>query len=361
MSIFHTLEISDVIRETEDAISVAFNVPNDLKDEYVFTQGQHLTLKTVVDGEEIRRSYSICSAVGDTKLQVAIKQIDGGKFSTFANQNFKMGQSLDVMIPQGRFSTPLAADNQKHYLAVAVGSGITPILSIVKTTLKTEPDSQVTLIYGNRTVASILFLEALEDLKNIYADRFNLIHILSREQQDSEIFNGRINAEKCKELFGGVLKATEFSDAFLCGPEQMTMDVKDFLSAKGMDSENIHFELFVTDAAIAASAAPAQDLHAEDAGPQHQVTVILDGQRTEVKMPEQGVSILDAALEVGMDLPFACKGGVCCTCRAKVIEGDVRMDVNYALEDEEVENGFILTCQAHPLTDKVVVDFDANG
>lgn len=359
MSIFHTLKISEVVRETEDAISVAFTVPEELQQDYEFTQGQHLTLKTDVGGEELRRSYSICSAVGDKKLRVAIKQIEGGKFSTYANQNLKTGQSLDVMIPQGRFSTPLAADNRKNYLAVAAGSGITPIFSIVKTILETEANSAVTLIYGNRTVAGILFLEALEDLKNSYADRLNLVHILSREHQDAELLNGRINREKCAELFSGALNAASFDDAFLCGPEQMTMEVKEFLLDNGIGKDHIHFELFITDAAIAASARPAKDPHAEDAGPQHFVTVILDGQRTEVSIPEQGVSILDAALEMGVDLPFACKGGVCCTCRAKVLEGEVRMDVNYALEEDEVDEGFVLTCQSHPVSDKVVVDFDA--
>lgn len=358
MSIFHSLKISEVVRETEDAISVAFTVPDELKKDYLFTQGQHLTLKADIDGEELRRSYSICSAVGDEKLQVAIKQIDGGKFSTYANQNLKSGQIIEVMIPQGRFSTPLSAENSKNYLAVAAGSGITPILSIVKTILKTERDSKVTLIYGNRTVSSILFLEQLEDLKNTYVDRLNLIHILSREEMDSDVFNGRITKEKCQELFGGALKAEEYEEAFLCGPEQMTKDVTGFLIDQGMGKENIHFELFVTDAALAAAAQPIKNIHAKDAGPQHKVTVILDGQKTIVTMPEQGVSILDAALEVGVDLPFACKGGVCCTCRAKVVEGEVRMDLNYALDDDEVEEGFVLTCQSHPLSDKVVLDYD---
>lgn len=358
MTIFHTLTISEVVRETEEAISVAFAVPEDLAQDYIFTQGQHLTLKADVDGEDVRRSYSICSAVGDDHLRVAIKQIDGGKFSTFANQNFVAGQSLDVMIPQGKFSTPLSADNAKQYLAVAAGSGITPIISIVKTILETEKNSKITLIYGNRKVSSILFLEQLSDLKNSHPGRLNLIHILSRERQDAELFNGRITREKCEELFKGALASEKYDDAFLCGPEQMTLDVKGFLLDAGMGKENIHFELFITDAAIAASAEPAKSLHAKDAGPKHTVTVIVDGQKTDVDIPEQGVSILDAALEVGIDLPFACKGGVCCTCRAKVIEGEVTMDLNYALEDDEVEEGFILTCQSHPVTDKVIVDFD---
>ncbi|MEP3246583.1 MAG: 1,2-phenylacetyl-CoA epoxidase subunit PaaE [Sneathiella sp.] len=359
MSIFHRLTISDIVRETDDAISVAFDVPETLADDYQYVQGQHLTLKTDVDGEEIRRSYSICSAVGDNQLKVAIKQIDGGVFSTFANSNLAKGQALDVMVPQGRFFTPLSPDHKKNYLLVAAGSGITPIFSILKTILQTEPDSQVTLIYGNRTVSTILFLEPLEDLKNTYPDRLNMIHILSREEQDTDLFNGRIDRAKCERLFNEALNATGFDDVFLCGPEQMIMDVKDFLVEKGLPRENIHFELFITDAAIAATRKAAEDIHSNDAGPNHSVTVILDGQKTEVAIPEEGVSILDAALEMGVDLPFACKGGVCCTCRAKIVQGNVRMDLNYALDDDEVSEGFVLTCQSHPLTDDVIVDFDA--
>ncbi len=359
MSIFHQLKISEVVRETEEAISVAFDVPEDLSKDYEYIQGQHLTLKTDVGGEEIRRSYSICSAVGDGQLKVAIKQIEGGLFSTYANQSLTQGQSLDVMVPQGRFYTPLSAENKKHYLFIAAGSGITPIFSILKTVLQTEKESRITLIYGNKTVSSILFLEQLEDLKDTYPGRVNMLHILSREEQDAELFNGRINREKCEALFKGALDIAAIDEAFLCGPEQMILDVKDFLEERGLSKDHIHFELFITDAAIAAAQKPKRDAHADDASPSHTVTVILDGQKTEVAIPEEGVSILDAALEKGVDLPFACKGGVCCTCRAKVIQGDVRMDLNYALEDDEVEEGFVLTCQTHPLTDDVVVDFDA--
>lgn len=357
MTIFHSLKIADVIRETDDAISVTFDVPEALKEEYKFTQGQHLTLKSDVDGEELRRSYSICTAVDDGCLQVAIKQIDNGKFSTFANQTFAKGREIDVMVPQGRFFTPLSPTHNKNYLAVAAGSGITPIMSIIKTTLMTEPNSTFTLIYGNRTVGSILFLETIEDLKNKYPKRFNAVHILSREPQESEIFNGRITAEKCGDLFKGIIDGSRLDEAFLCGPEQMIMEVKDFLINQGLSQDNIHFELFVTDAAIAASNAPKAD--AEDArGPKHAVTVIMDGHQTTVTIPEDGVSILDAALQADVDVPFACKGGVCCTCRAKVIQGEVRMDVNYALEDDEVEEGYVLTCQSHPVSEDVIVDFD---
>jgi len=356
MTIFHTLKIRDIVRETEDAISVEFDVPENLQAEYVFTQGQHLTLKADIAGEDVRRSYSICSAVGDKGLRVAIKQIDGGKFSTYANQNLAVGDALEVMIPQGRFSTELSADNRKSYLAVAAGSGVTPIISIVKTILQTEPHSSVTMVYGNRTVSSILFLEQLEDLKSTYPERFNILHILSREQQDSEILNGRIDRGKCKALFSGPLAQLKFDDAFLCGPEQMIMAVKEHLQDAGMAKENIHFELFVTDAALAAS--EASEAASVASGPVHKVSVIMDGQQTGVSIAEEGMSILDAALGADVDVPFACKGGVCCTCRAKVIQGEVRMDLNYALEDDEVEQGFVLTCQSHPLTDDVIVDYD---
>lgn len=356
MTVFHNLKIADIVRETNDAISVEFQVPEPLKGEYAYLQGQHLTLKADVDGEDLRRSYSICSSVGEKRLRVAIKQIDNGKFSTFANQQFKVGDSLDVMIPQGRFSTDLSPNQKKNYLCVAAGSGITPIFSILKTTLETEPNSQVTLIYGNRTVSRILFLEQLGDLKNIYPERFKLMNILSREPQDSEVFNGRITTEKCTELFSGPLNKVVFNEAFLCGPEQMTVSVKEFLLSNGMDKENVHFELFITDAAIATSKV---DGDAQvTAGPTHSVQVTIDGRTTEVKIPEEGVSILDAALAADLDVPYACKGGVCSTCRAKVVQGEVRMDVNYALEDDEVAEGYVLACQCHPLTDNVVVDFD---
>lgn len=357
MTIFHNLTISEVVRETEEAISVEFNVPEGLKAEYQYKQGQHLTLKADVDGEELRRSYSIFSAVGEQTLKVAIKQIEDGKFSTFANKKLSAGMDLDVMVPQGRFFTELSNNNAKQYLCVAAGSGITPIFSILKSVLDEEPNSQVTLIYGNRTVSSVLFLEQLEDLKNKYQERLKLIHILSREPQDSEIFNGRITAEKCEELFSGPLMDAKYDEAFLCGPEQMIMSVKDFLDGRGMSKSNIHFELFVTDAAIEASKTGGAE-PAKASGPNHTVNVIMDGRQTEVVIPEEGFSILDAALQADIDVPFACKGGVCCTCRAKVVQGEVRMDINYALEDDEVEDGYVLTCQSHPLTDDVVVDFD---
>lgn len=356
MTIFHPLKIKDVVRETKDAVSISFDVPDELKDAYRFTQGQHLTLKEELEGEEVRRSYSICSAAGEPDLRIAVKKIAGGKFSCHANENYKPGAVIEVMEPQGRFFTPLVPESAKHYLAMAAGSGITPIMSIIKTILRTEPKSQFTLVYGNRSVAGIIFLEALEDLKNIYPDRFNLMHILSREHQDVALFNGRINVEKCNDLFDSVIDVKTLDEAFLCGPEQMIHDAEAALEAHGFDKSHIHFELFITEAAKnARSASPVQD----EIGPKRQVAVVLNGRRTDVEMTEEGKSILDAALMQGLDLPYACKGGVCSTCRAKVVSGDVRMDINYALEEDEVAEGFVLTCQSHPLSDDVVVDYDA--
>ncbi|WP_373088547.1 1,2-phenylacetyl-CoA epoxidase subunit PaaE [Sneathiella sp.] len=357
MTIFHPLKIKDVVRETRDAVSISFEVPEELKDVYRFTQGQHLTLRGTFDGEECRRSYSICSAVGDGDLRVAVKKIEGGLFSGHANQNLKPGETLEVMVPQGRFFTALDPENHKNYLAFAVGSGITPIISIVKTILKTEPLSQVTLVYGNRAVSSILFLEQLEDLKNIYPDRFSLLHILSREHQDADLLNGRITARKCQELADDIIDIKRIDEVFLCGPEQMIMEVQGFLQEQGIAKEHIHFELFITDAAMKAGAQPVSA--PENKGPVRNVRVILGGRQSDVEVAEEGVSILDAAYFQGLDVPFACKGGVCSTCRAKVLKGEVRMDVNYALEDSEVAEGYVLTCQSHPLTDDVAVDYDA--
>ncbi|TNE35489.1 MAG: phenylacetate-CoA oxygenase/reductase subunit PaaK [Alphaproteobacteria bacterium] len=357
MTIFHSLKIRDVQRETRDAVSISFEIPAELREAYRFTQGQHLTLRHMLDGEECRRSYSICSAVGDTELRVAIKKIDGGKFSTHANENLKAGEMIEVMEPQGRFFTPLDPDHRKHYVAFAAGSGITPIISIIRSVLKAEPGSRVTLVYGNRRVSSILFLEQLEDLKNLYPARFNLLHILSREPQEADLLNGRITTQKCQELFDDVIDIKTVDEVFLCGPEQMIMAVRDFLTEEGFEKEHIHFELFITDAAIKAGNTPK--VVEEPKGPLREVEVVLAGRTSKVEVAEEGQSILDAAYFQGLDVPFACKGGVCSTCRAKVLKGEVRMDLNYALEDDEVAEGYVLTCQSHPLTDDVVVDYDA--
>lgn len=352
---FHDLTVAKIQQETNDAVSIVFDVPSELQDLYLgFTQGQHLVMKADIDGQEIRRNYSICSAVQDAELRVGIKKIDGGLFSSFANDELKEGDKLAVMPPEGSFNTPLDAASRKHYLGFAAGSGITPILSILKTTLASEPNSVFTLVYGNKSVSNMMFRETILGLKNRYPERFQLLNVLSREEQESEILNGRINAEKVNMLADRVLDVASVNEVYICGPQDMTEAIRDTLQERGMDKKNIHFELF----GVAPSAAKKAVVKDEDAGPVRQVAVVVDGMQTNLEVAEGGINILDAALEAGADLPFACKGGVCCTCRAKVVEGEVKMDVNYALEEWEVEQGFVLTCQCHPITDKVVIDFD---
>lgn len=352
---FHTLKIGSIQQETNDAVSLVLDVPSELQDLYSdFVQGQHLVMKADIDGKEIRRNYSICSGVDDGELRVGIKKIPGGSFSSYANGDLKVGDEIEVMPPEGSFHTPLDANNVNHYLGVAAGSGITPILSILKTTLAQEPNSHFTLIYGNKTVSNMMFRETILGVKNTYPERFQLINILSQEAQEAQMLNGRIGADKIDALAASVLNVPDLSEAFICGPQDMTEAVSKSLQDHGMNKKNIHFELF----GVIAAPSQAKVVNAEESGPVRQVAVIVDGMQTNVNVAEGGLNILDAALNAGADLPFACKGGVCCTCRAKVIEGEVKMDVNYALEDWEVEQGFVLTCQCHPLTEKVVIDFD---
>ncbi|MBK7884670.1 MAG: phenylacetate-CoA oxygenase/reductase subunit PaaK [Chitinophagaceae bacterium] len=353
---FHTLTIADIKKETEDCISIALAVPENLKEIFQFTHGQNITLKTNIDGEEIRRSYSICSAPFDGELRVAVKKVMGGKFSIFANEKLKKGDTIEVLAPSGKFNTALSRQNKKNYLAIAAGSGITPILSIIKTTLATELESTFTLIFGNRSRSNIIFFEALEAIKNKYLQRFNFINILSREKIEASINFGRINTEKLTEL-KKVINYKNIHEAFICGPEEMIFSSKDFLLQEGMDIKNIHFELFTTPG-VKKITGNSGAMIGKGAGPVSNITIKLDGRSLDFDLSFSGNSILDEALQQGADLPYACKGGVCSTCRAKLLEGKVEMDVNYALEPEEVAQGFILTCQAHPVTDKVVVDFD---
>ncbi len=352
---FHTLTIRDVKRETPDSIVVTFDVPENLQDTFRYTQGQNLTLKSILNGEEIRRSYSICSAPFENVLQVAIRKAVHGKFSGYANDNWKAGEVIEVLPPTGRFYTKLETDSKKNYLAITAGSGITPIISIIKTTLSTETNSSFTLVYGNRSRSSIMFFEALEAIKNQYMDRFNLIHILSREKTDASINSGKIDTEKLTEL-GKLLHYTSFHEAFVCGPETMLFCAKDFLELQGVNKNNIHFELFTTPGqkTIETTSAKTDDVNTALSN----VTIKLDGRSFNFNLPFNSDSILDAALKLGADLPFACKGGVCSTCRAMLTEGKVQMDNNYALETEELDMGYILTCQSHPLTDIVSIDFD---
>lgn len=354
---FHSLSICDIRRETSDCVSIAFEVPAHLKEVFRFREGQNITLRAVLEGEELRRSYSVCSSPQEDELRVAVKAVPGGRFSEYANKQLQKGDQLDVLPPTGKFYTSLDPSHRKKYLAVAAGSGITPILSIIKTVLATEPSSEFTLVYGNRNRGSIIFKESLEALKNKYMERFRLVHVLSRERTDAPINYGRIDAAKCGELGDKLINWREADDYFLCGPEAMIFSVRDFLLAQGVDGSKIHFELFTSPGQVAGAAA-GKSGPAEDSGPVSKITIKQDGVSFDFDLAYNSNSILDGALQQGADLPYACKGGVCCTCRAKLVSGEVVMEVNYALEPEEVAAGYILTCQSHPRSEKVVVDYD---
>jgi ring-1,2-phenylacetyl-CoA epoxidase subunit PaaE len=355
---FHTLTVKDIRKETDDCVSVAFDIPPSLENDFRFEHGQNITIRKIINGEELRRNYSICTAPADHELRVAIKAMPYGRFSTWANASLKKGDSLEIMPPTGKFNTPLMATAKKNYLAFAAGSGITPVMSIIKTTLKTEPGSRFTLVYGNRNRRSIIFREELESLKNIYMNRLQLVHILSREEPESSILFGRIDSEKCIELCRSLIHIHDFDEVFICGPEEMIFTVRDHLKANAFPEDHIHFELF-------SSPLPAkQATHQKEkpggaAQELSRIQVKIDGIVTSFELPIQGDTILNAALRHGADLPYACKGGMCSTCKAKLLEGKVEMDVNYALEKDEVEAGYILTCQSHPLTPSVFVDYDS--
>lgn len=358
---FHHLTVKEVKQETSDCVSVTFEIPEELKQGFSYRQGQSLTMRTTINQEEVRRTYSLCSSPLDNEWRVAIKKVDGGLFSSFANKELRKGDILEVMEPVGKFYVELDPLNQKKYLAIAAGSGITPVLSIITTTLRTEPASSFTLVYGNKNRNSIIFFEELEALKNKYLQRFNFINILSRERTDAPVNFGRINPEKLNEL-SKLVDYTSFDDVFICGPEEMIFCVKDYLEIKGIDRRKIHFELFTTPGqkkSVVKRRDPIAIGSGVDSGPKSKITVKLDGRSFDFDLSlTSDTTILDAALQQGADLPFACKGGVCCTCKAKLLEGEVSMDVHWGLEEEEIEDGFILTCQSHPKTEKVVVDFD---
>ena len=353
---FHSLKIKEIKKETDDCVSVTFEIPDALKSKFIYKQGQSLTMRATIGNEEVRRTYSLCSSPLENEWKVAIKKVEGGSFSTFANLSLKKGDMLDVMQPVGKFYVELNPENKKKYLAFAAGSGITPLLSIIKTTLQTEPQSSFTLVYGNQSRSSIIFFEELEGLKNKYLQRFNFINILSRERTDASINFGRINTEKLVEL-SKLINYSSIDETFICGPEEMIFSVKEFLEQKGIDKKKIHFELFTTPGQKKTEVrSPKSETNS---GPKSNITVKLDGRSFAFDLSlTSNTSILDAALQQGADLPFACKGGVCCTCKARLLEGEVSMDVHWGLEDEEVEQGYILTCQSHPKTEKIVVDFD---
>jgi ring-1,2-phenylacetyl-CoA epoxidase subunit PaaE len=353
---FYELKVSDVRPETADCVSVALQVPQDLRDTFKFTPGQYLTFRTHIAGAEVRRSYSICSSPKEGELRVAIKAVEQGKFSGFANSVLKQGDILEVMPPMGKFSPKGLG---KNYLAFVAGSGITPVMSIMKDVLEREPQSTFTLVYGNRNRNTIIFREAIEGLKNTYMQRLRVYHVLSREVMDVPLFNGRIDAQKCKEFTEKLIDLKTIDEVFLCGPEDMILSVREQLLALGMPQWTVHMELFSSPEQPRVQHEQWKEAHAKEEGPVSDVSIRLDGVTFELKLAYNGDNILDAALAHGADLPYACKGGVCSTCRAKIVEGEVEMEVNYALEPDEVAKGYVLTCQSHPKTARVIVDFDA--
>ncbi|MEO7393855.1 MAG: 1,2-phenylacetyl-CoA epoxidase subunit PaaE [Chitinophagaceae bacterium] len=353
---FHPLTIKNIQKETSDCVSVEFEIPSSLLKDFNFKQGQSLTMRATIKGEEVRRTYSICSSPLDNQLKVAIKKVDNGLFSCFANQELKQGDTMEVMEPVGKFYTDLNPSQNKNYLAFAAGSGITPVLSLIKTTLAIEQASSFTLVYGNKSRGSIIFFEELEGLKNKYMERFTLIHVLSREKKDASISFGRINDEKLNDL-SKLIDYTSTDEFFICGPEEMIFSIKDYLETKGIDKKKIHFELFTSTGVKKADAVTYKSK--EHTAPKSNITVKVDGRSFNFDLSlTSDITILDAALQQGADLPYACKGGMCCTCKARLLEGQVMMDVHWGLEEEEMEQGYILTCQSHPTTEKVVVDFD---
>ena len=355
---FHPLRIREVRPETADAVTVSFDVPPDLRDAFRFTQGQFVTLKTHIDGEETRRSYSICVGVTDYdrdgELRIGIKRVRGGRFSNFAFDTLQPGHAIDVMTPDGRFFTHLNADHSKSYVAFSGGSGIKPVLAIIKSTLDTEPRSRFTLVYGNRSVDTIMFSEELEDLKNRFMSRFSLYHVLSDDLQDVELFNGVLDQQKCADFLRTVTPSAEIDEAFICGPAPMMDAAEGALKSAGVAAASIHVERF--GAPLPQAGVPAIEI--TDETPAANLEIVIDGKRRKMRLPYEGVSLLDVGLKAGLALPYACKGGVCCTCRAKVLEGEVKMDRNYTLEQHEIDDGFVLTCQCHPLSERVVVSYD---
>ncbi len=356
MAKFHTLTVNDVKRETADSVSIAFNIPPQLQPEYKFTQGQYLTLKLNVGGEEIRRSYSICSnPYTDNELRVAVKEVKDGKGSTMINRNLKVGDHVEVMTPMGNFYSLLSGANKKHYVLFAGGSGITPMMSIIKSVLYVEKQSKITLVYANRDEASVIFGTELVKLQELHKEKLSIHFVYDTPKNPIDaLYSGMLTTEKV----GALLEKFQLQSAdevFICGPAPLMETIKNVLKAKNVKDEKVHIEYF---SAVLDTISKAENANS-GSGLTSKVTVIQYGIETQLDLASDGSSILDAALDAGVDVPFACKGAVCCTCRAKVLEGKVTMDANFALTDKEVSQGYILTCQSHPITEKVIVDYDA--
>ncbi len=351
---FHKIRVKDIEKTTADCSVLTFDVEERLIEDFAYKQGQYLTLKAMINGEEVRRSYSLCSSPIDGEWKVAVKKIHEGKFSTFANEVLKPGDFLEVMPPNGKFYVNCEPEKAKNYLAFAAGSGITPVLSIIKTHLHREPNSTFKLFYVNKSVASIILKEEVEALRNTFLGRLEIYHFLTREMRDAELFNGRLSEEKMEIIFDKIVDANEVDDAFVCGPNEMIFMVRDFLQARGVPEKNVHFELFNT-----GGVKVTKKVRTVDTSKMSEVHIVEGGKTIKFSIPQGSDNILDAGMKQNMDLPYACKGGVCCTCRAKLVEGEIDMEINYALEQDELDAGYILTCQAVPTSQKVVVDFDA--
>ncbi len=361
-AVFHPLQVTDLQRLTDEAVAVSFAVPDELADEFRFEPGQHLTLRATIDGQDVRRSYSVClprsAALARKEVRVATARVPGGAMSNWLNDEVRVGDEIAVMTPMGGFTCPTVPTATRHHVAIAAGSGITPVMSLLSTALEEEPNSVATLVFGNRATDSIMFGEELQDLKNAYPGRFHLIHVLSREVQDVELFTGRIDRDKLLRLFETVVPVSTVDEWYLCGPFGMVETAQEVLAEQGAQAEHVHHEVFHVDE-LGATVRPAPAEVEPGAPPEAVVTVDLDGRTSRVEMPSREETILAATLRERPDAPFSCTGGICGTCRARVVEGEVRMDRNYALEPDEVDAGIVLACQSHPVTDEVKLDYDA--
>lgn len=356
---FHRLNVRDIRKETDDAVSLAFDIPNELAEDYLFTPGQYVTLRRAGDTDGERRCYSVSSGRDDGELRVLVKRLEGGVFSSFVHEELTPGMELDVMTPEGTFGSKIQRGGPRTYLALAAGSGITPIISIIRSVLSADPEASFILFYGNRTLSSIIFRDELNDLKDTYPERFSLFHTLTREGTDSPLFSGRLDAEKLRKFAGALFAPTAIDDAFLCGPAELIQGLRSELGALGVAENCIHDELFapagdgniapVARAPLAGETTPGEGV---------EITAILDGTSRTFVMTDDQESVVTAAAAAGIELPYSCKGGMCSTCRAKVIEGEAEMALNYALEPWELKENFVLTCQARPKSEKLTVDFD---
>lgn len=350
---FYKVKVKKITRETPDCVSIVFDIPKQIIHEFNFKPGQHVIIKKELNGNEIRRTYSICSSPYENEIKIAVKRIENGIFSNFAIEELKTGDSLEIMPPHGRFFIETNSENSKYYIAFAAGSGITPIISIVKSILNNEPLSNITLFYGNKKSNTTIFLEEIEALKNYYIDRFSVFYIMSREIPESPLLKGHLDFEKCIKLSKYCFSPKVTDEVFICGPKLMTENIKKCLTELGIDNNKIHHELF-TNIGYTTKTETSEKL----ANIKSNITIINDGNEINFNLETSDENILDAALKNGANLPFACKGGVCCTCRAKLLDGEVKMDINYSLEPNEIENGYILTCQSHPVSKNIKITFD---